>query len=133
MNQKFFASLTGKYMRTLALLFVLFGAAQQLSAQTLVSPTVALDRLKSQSAAVNLQVSEFKGTETQTGLLYLRLEYYAILNSRLNTGGVTTQQALDKCALVLAEQFNKLPNTTVTLTSGHIQTVVSETTGLLFN
>ena len=133
MNQKFFASLTGKYLRVLALLFVLFGAAQQLNAQSLVSPTAAIGRLKSQYGTVEKQLSDFKGTQTQTGMLSLRLEYYAIVSNGLSGGGVTTQQALDKGALLLTEQFSKLPNTNVTLTSGHVQTVLSETTDLLLN
>lgn len=132
MNQKFFASLTGKYLRTLALLFVLFGAAQQLSAQSLVAPTVALGRLKEQALNVQNQTIRTKG-ETQAGLLRLRLEYYAIVSNGLSGGGVTTQQVLDKGALLLTEQFSKLPGTNVTLTSGHVQTVLSETTDLLLN
>lgn len=132
MNQKFFASLTGKYLRTLALLFVLFGAAQQLSAQSLVAPTVALGRLKEQALNVQNQTIRTKG-ETQAGLLRLRLEYYAIVSNGLSGGGVTTQQVLDKGALLLTEQFSKLPGTNVTLTSDHVQTVLSETTDLLLN
>jgi hypothetical protein len=132
MNQKFFASLTGK-ISALVLLFVLFGAAQQLSAQSLVTPTLALDRLKTKDAIVRTQLSDTKGTPTQTGLQYLRLEYYAIVSDRLTGGGFTTQQALDKGAVLLTEQFTKLPNTNITLTSGHVQTVLSETTSLLLN
>lgn len=135
MNQKFFASLTGKYLRVLALLFVLFGAAQQLSAQSLVSPTNAYARLKVKRAAVTDAVYYVTGTnDVPTGLQYLRLEYYAILMDRLSgAGGVTTQEAIDKGALLLVEQFNKLPNTNIALTAGHVQTVVSETTTLLSN
>ncbi len=132
MNQKFFASLTGK-ISALVLLFVLFGAAQQLTAQSLVTPTAAIERLKEQNLVVQKQLTHFKGTETQTGLLRLRQEYYAIVSDRLIGGGFTTQQALDKGAVLLTEQFNKLPNTNVTLTSGHVQTVLSETTNLLLN
>ncbi len=133
MNQKFFASLTGKYLRTLALLFVLFGAAQQLSAQSLVAPTVALGRLKEQTLNVQKQQVRSKASDTQTGLLGLRLEYYNIVSDRLISGGFTTQDALDKAAVLLTEQFSKLPNTTITLTTGHVQTVVSETTTILLN
>ena len=135
MNQKFFASLTGK-LRALVLLFVLFGAAQQLSAQTLVTPSVALGRLKLQSSNVEkqlvLDLDSKSITQTQLGLQYLRVEYFAIVSNRLNDG-FTTQEAVDKGALLLMEQFNKLPNTNVTLTSGHVQTVLSETTSLLLN
>ena len=133
MNQKFFASLTGK-LRALVLLFVLFGAAQQLSAQSLVQPAAALHHLKARIYNVEAQTADFKGTETQTGLLYLRLEYYIIVRDLLFGGSsTTTQEAVDKGALLLVEQFNKLPNTNVTLTSGHVQTVVSETTSFLAN
>ena len=136
MNQKFFASLTGK-LRALVLLFVLFGAAQQLSAQSLVSPTTAISRLKTQQYAIEAQlirdVDSKTITQTQLGLQYLRVEYCILVKDRLIGGGVTTQEALDKGALLLVEQFSKLPNTNVTLTSGHVQTVVSETTGILFN
>lgn len=121
-------------MRTLALLFVLFGAAQQLSAQSLVSPSNAFSRLKVKKDAVVNQVYYVSGTnDVPTGLLYLRLEYYAILMNRLNDSSVTTQEALDKGALLLVEQYSKLPNTNIALTAGHVQTVVSETTTLLSN
>ncbi len=130
MNQKFFASLTGKYMRMLALLFVLFGAAQQLSAQSLVAPSVAVEKL--QSTVVNNQLIDFKGSETQTGMQYLRLEYFAMVSERLE-GGISTQQAIDKSALLVAEKFTTLPNTNVALTNSHVQTIMSETTTLLSN
>ncbi|MCC6282132.1 MAG: hypothetical protein IT262_16130 [Saprospiraceae bacterium] len=133
MNQKFFASLTGKYLRVLALLFVMFGAAQQISAQSLVAPTAATARIKAQNQLVKDQLNDYGGTETQLGLLYLRMEYYAIMTDRLKNAGFTTQQALDKGAVLLTEQFTKLPNTNITLTSGHVQTVMSETTNLLLN
>lgn len=133
MAQKFFASLIVKHLRTLALLFVLFGAAQQLSAQSLVAPTVAVNRLKQQNYTVSNQISDFKGTETQIGMQYLRLEYYTAVSDLLVSGGFATQPALDKGALLIAERFSKLPNTTVSLTASHIQTVVSETTTLLSN
>lgn len=132
MNQKFFASLTGKYLRTLALLFVLFGAAQQLSAQALMPPSAAIPQLKNQGLVVKDQLDQTKGTDTQIGLQYLRLEYYDLVLGGLD-GTMTTQQALDKGALSLVDRFTKLPNTNVTLTSGHVQTVVSETTSLLLN
>lgn len=132
MNQKFFASLTGKYMRMLALLFVLFGAAQQLSAQSLVAPSVAVERLKLQSTVVNNQLIDFKGSQTQTGMQYLRLEYFAMVSERLE-GGISTQQAIDKSALLVAEKFTTLPNTNVALTNSHVQTIMSETTTLLSN
>lgn len=132
MNQKFFASMAGKCLRTFALLFILFGAAQQLSAQSLVTPTVAADRLKAQSETLSAQINTSKGTVTQIGLLSLRLAYYGIVAENLNSGS-TTQQTLDKAALLLVEQYSKLPNTTVTLTQGHVQTVMSETTNILLN
>ncbi len=133
MAQKFFASLIVKHLRTLALLFVLFGAAQQLSAQSLVAPSVAVTRLKQQNYTVSNQMSDFKGTETQIGMQNLRLEYYANVSENLRSGNLSTQEALDKGALVMVERFQKLPNTTVTLTTSHVQTVVSETTTLLSN
>lgn len=132
MNQKFFASLTGKYMRTLALLFVLFGAAQQLGAQTLMPPSAAIPQLKNQELVVRAQLDQTKGTETQIGLQYLRIEYYTMVIGGLGNS-LTTQQALDNGAMKLAERFTKLPNTNITLTTGHVQTVVSETTGILLN
>ncbi|GEM_PF-2506615 len=133
MNQKFFASLTVKYLRVVALLFVLFGAAQQLSAQSLVTPTVAYTRLKGQTELVKTQVYDFSGTETQRGLMNLRLEYYNYAKSLLLGNNISTQDALNKSAVLLAENFSKLPDTNITLTAAHVETIQSETTTLLSN
>ncbi|MCA0239180.1 MAG: hypothetical protein LCH81_22595 [Bacteroidetes bacterium] len=133
MNQKFFASPITKHLRVFVLLFIVFGAAQQLSAQSLVDPALALNKLKVQSVTVDDQLNTQKGTDTQIGLQYLRLEYYKAVSEILMVGAVSTQQAVDKGALVMAERFQTLPHTSVTLTASHVQTVVSETTSLLLN
>ncbi|MBL7782652.1 MAG: hypothetical protein JNM22_15600 [Saprospiraceae bacterium] len=132
MNQRFFASLTGKYLRVLALLFVLFGAAQQLSAQSLVSPSVAAGRVKEEYHFVENDLRDPVGTETQIGLQRLRFAYLGFVASRLD-GTLTTQQVLDKASLLLVEAYTKLPQTNITMTSAHVQSVVSQTTTLLSN
>lgn len=132
MNQKFFASLTGKYLRVLALLFVLFGAAQQLSAQSLVAPNVAASRIKKEAHVIANDLRDPLGTDTQIGLQKLRLAYLGYVAERLD-GTVPTQQVLDKASLVLVEAYSKLPETNIPLTTAHVQTVVSQTTSLLTN